>query len=317
MHMNHDQGSLPHSMQLYSQEMGNIALLSAQEELRIAQNIEESSQALKTLQDTLSQSSLSAIELQLLEYGIFVAKRQVQKAKEPMIEANLRLVLSLAKKYKGRGVALEDLIQEGNLGLIQAVDHFDYHLGYSFSTYATYWIRRALIQAIDDKACTVRVPSYMRKALRRFIKGQQALAQKLGKEPSTQEMVQHLELSEEQVCEMLQLRAPEPAQASQAQSLASLPDRTEQSPVHLAMLEAFKKALPQILATLKPRDAEILRMRFGLEDTEEQTLEAIGNTLGISRERVRQIEGAALRKIKFPSDPKPLRQLRCQLQKQA
>ena len=128
MHINHDQGSVPHSMQLYRQEMGNIALLSAQEELRIAQNIEESSQALKTLQDTLSQNSLSAIEVHNFKYRIFVAKRQVQKAKEPMIEANLRLVLSLAKKYKGRGVALEDLIQEGNLGLIQAVDHFDYHL---------------------------------------------------------------------------------------------------------------------------------------------------------------------------------------------
>jgi len=304
--MNHDQGSLPHSMQLYSQEMGSIALLSTQQERRIAQAIEEATCQLHALEASLTESAvLRSDESEALKNQIALAKRKVQKAKEPMIEANLRLVMSLAKQFKGRGVALEDLIQEGNLGLIQAVDHFDYRLGYQFSTYATYWIRQALIQAIDDKGRTVRIPSYMRKAIRRFIKDQQQLTQKLGKEPSTREMVQHLQLSEDQICEMLQLRALAPAQESQAQSLASLADPTE-SPIHLAMLEAFKKVLPQILGTLKPRDAEILRMRFGLEQSEEHSLEAIGKTLGITRERVRQIEGAALKKIQFPSHAKPL-----------
>ncbi len=308
---------IQNSLQRYRQEMGNIPLLSVQEERRIAEAIEESTRALKALQASLAQGSLSTIEASALEYQVCTAQRQVQKAKQPLIEANLRLVASLAKKYQGRGVALEDLIQEGNLGLIKAVDHFDYHLGYPFATYATWWIRQALMQAIDDKGRTIRIPSYMRKAIRHFTKQQQQLAQKLGKEPSTQEMVQHLKLSEDEICEMLQLKATSPQQNTTTEPLDRLIDPTEPSPFNEALLEAFRKVLPQILATLKPRHAQVLRMRFGLDETEEHTLEAIGNTLGITRERVRQIEGAALKKIKFPSHAKPLQHWVGKLQKHA
>ncbi|MBP6104424.1 MAG: sigma-70 family RNA polymerase sigma factor [Gammaproteobacteria bacterium] len=312
-----DKALIQNSLQHYRQEMGTIPLLSVQEERRIAQGIEESTRALKALEASMAQGSLSALDMSALKHQICVARHKVQKAKQPLIEANLRLVASLAKKYQGRGVALEDLIQEGNLGLIKAVDHFDYHLGYPLATYATWWIRQALMQAIDDKGRTIRIPSYMRKAIRRFTKQQQQLAQKLGKEPSTQEMVQHLELSEGEICEMLQLKATSPQQNTTTEPLDRLIDPLAPSPFNAALLEAFKKALPQILDTLKPRHAQVLRMRFGLDETEEHTLEAIGNTLGITRERVRQIEGAALKKIKFPSHAKPLQHWVGKLQKQA
>ena len=306
---NQPQTTVAHSMQRYSQEMGSIPLLSLEEERKLAEAIEQSTLALQALQNSRSDNDADT-----LRYRIFLAQGQLQKAKQQMVEANLRLVASLAKKYKGRGVALEDLIQEGNLGLIKAVDKFDYHLGYQFSTYASWWIREALVQAIDEQARTIRIPSHRCKSIRRFTKQQQALRQKLGKEPSTQEMTQHLGLSENQISEVLQLKNT--PQQFQAEGL-DLVDPTEHSPFELTLLEAFKKALPQILATLKPRDAEVLKMRFGLEQSEEHSLEAIGKTLGITRERVRQIEGAALKKIQCLSHAKPLGQSVAKLQKQA
>ncbi|MBP6104659.1 MAG: sigma-70 family RNA polymerase sigma factor [Gammaproteobacteria bacterium] len=306
-----------HSTQRYLQEMGTFPLLSKQQEITIAQTIEAGNLELHALQTSLEQGSLIAeIDINALKGLLYAAKRKVQKAKQQMIEANLRLVISIAKRYKGRGVALADLIQEGNLGLIKAVDKFDYHLGYQFSTYATWWIREAVMQAIDE-ARTIRIPCHMSKAIRRFTKHQQQLAQRLGKEPSTQEMVQHLGLSEAQLCEVLQLKEPLARPKPQAELVDLRIDPTEQSPFNAALLEALKTAMPEILATLKPREAQILRLRFGFDNAADHTLEAIGDILGLTRERVRQIESASLKKLKLSACAKPWQGFADKTQKQA
>ena len=294
----------PCSLQRYQQEMSNIPLLSEQQAITIAQAIEESSLSLNALEASLAVTS-SVLAIDALKRQIGVAKRIVQKAKQQMIEANLRLVISVANRYKGRGVPLADLIQEGNLGLMKAVDKFDYRLGYKFSTYAIWWIREAVMQAIDE-ASTIRIPSHMRKSMRCFAKHQQQLAQALGKEPNIQEMVQHLGLSEDHICEMLQLKEQVLNAKPQAECLDLHIHATELSPFNKALLDALKTIMPQILGTLKPRDAQILSMRFGLDNAEEHTLEAIGDVLGLTRERVRQIESAALKKLKLSAYAKTL-----------
>ncbi len=298
------------SLQCYRQEMGKFPLLSKEAELKIAEAIEQATLVLEAQQAALDQAvRLSQSDLDRLQRQIAVAKRQLQKVKEPLIKANLRLVLSLAKKYCGRGLALADLIQEGNLGLMRAVDQFDYRLGYRFSTYAMDWIRQALTEAIDEQVPTIRIPSYKAKAVRRFSKHQQQLAQTLGTEPSTQALVQHLGLPEDHICELLRLKDPIARQVSTLTPLDRMAS-TEPSPLQQILVESLKKTVSQLLATLKTREAAILNLRFGLKEADDQSLETISHAFGISPERVRQIESAALKKLRLLLHTKPLANLR-------
>jgi len=262
----------------YLREIGKVPLLVAEEEVELAKRFEKGS----------------------------------RYAKDKLTESNLRLVVSIAKKYIGRGLSLLDLIQEGNQGLIRAVEKYDWRRGYKFSTYATWWIRQAITRAIADQARTIRIPVHMVETINKLYRISRRLMQELGREPSPEEIAEEAEIEPDREREIFKI-------AQEVSSLEApvgedkesflgdfIPDESQLSPVDAASKQLLKDHLDEVLATLSDREARVLKLRFGLEGNKQMTLEEVGRVFGVTRERIRQIEAKALRKLKHPSRRKKL-----------
>ena len=271
--------SLEDPVRMYLKEIGKVPLLSAEEEIELAKRME--------LGD--------------------------EEAKKRLAEANLRLVVSIAKRYVGRGMLFLDLIQEGNLGLIKAVEKFDYTKGYKFSTYATWWIRQAITRAIADQARTIRIPVHMVETINKVIRVSRQLLQELGHDPTAEEIAEEINMPAERVREILKI-AQEPVsletpigEEEDSHLGDFIPDEDASEPAEAASFTLLKEQLVEVLSTLTPREEKVLKLRFGIEDGRTRTLEEVGKEFNVTRERIRQIEAKALRKLRHPSRSKKLK----------
>ena len=276
---NFDGINIDDPVRMYLREIGRIPLLTYDEELELAKRVLDGD----------------------------------EEAKKRLVEANLRLVVSIAKKYVGRGMLFLDLIQEGNMGLIKAVEKFDYKKGYKFSTYATWWIRQAITRAIADQARTIRIPVHMVETINRLIRTSRHLLQQLGREPSTEEIAKEMELPVEKVVEIQKI-AQDPVsletpigEEDDSHLGDFIPDDDSPAPHDSASYTLLREQLEDVMHTLTPREAKVLKLRFGLEDGKARTLEEVGREFMVTRERIRQIEAKALRKLRHPSRSKRLR----------
>ena len=274
-----ENAKLDDPVRMYLKEIGRIKLLSPEEEQDVAKRMAEGDEA----------------------------------ARQRMSEANLRLVVSIAKRYVGRGMQLLDLIQEGNLGLMKAVEKFDYTKGYKFSTYATWWIRQSITRAIADQARTIRIPVHMVETINRVLRTSHAMVQKLGREPTTKEIADELHIEQSKVEEVLKI-AQEPVsletpigEEEDSHLGDFIQDDEASQPSEEATYTLLREQLEEVLSTLTPREEQVLRMRFGLVDGKPHTLEEVGKQFDVTRERIRQIESKALRKLRHPSRSKKLR----------
>jgi RNA polymerase primary sigma factor len=271
--------SIDDPVRMYLKEIGKVPLLSADEEINLAQKMEE---------------------------GDIEAKRR-------LAEANLRLVVSIAKRYVGRGMQFLDLIQEGNLGLIKAVEKFDYRRGYKFSTYATWWIRQAITRAIADQARTIRIPVHMVETINKLIRVSRQLLQELGREPQPDEIAKEIGMSVDKVREIMKISQEPvsletPIGEEEDSHLGDfIPDDDAPAPAEAAAFTLLKEQLIDVLDTLTAREEKVLRLRFGLDDGRARTLEEVGKEFNVTRERIRQIEAKALRKLRHPSRSKKLK----------
>ena len=266
-------------VRMYPKEIGKVPLLTADQEIELAQRLEDGDEA----------------------------------AKQQLAEANLRLVVSIAKRYVGRGMLFLDLIQEGNLGLIKAVEKFDYRKGFKFSTYATWWIRQAITRAIADQARTIRIPVHMVETINKLIRVSRQLLQEYGREPTPEEIAKEMNISENKVREIIKI-AQEPVsletpigEEEDSHLGDFIPDEDAPAPAEAASFALMKEQLMEVLDTLTPREEKVLRLRFGLDDGRQRTLEEVGKEFNVTRERIRQIEAKALRKLRHPSRSKKLR----------
>jgi len=266
-------------VKMYLREIGKVPLLSAEDEIELAKKMEEGD----------------------------------EEAKKKLAEANLRLVVSIAKRYVGRGLLFLDLIQEGNLGLIKAVEKFDYRKGYKFSTYATWWIRQAITRAIADQARTIRIPVHMVETINKLIRVSRQLLQELGREPTPEEIAAELKMPEERVREILKISQEPvsletPIGEEEDSHLGDfIQDDNVPVPADAAAFTLLKEQLSEVLSTLTEREQKVLRLRFGLDDGRARTLEEVGREFNVTRERIRQIEAKALRKLRHPSRSRKLR----------
>jgi RNA polymerase primary sigma factor len=288
--------SLDDPVRMYLTEIGRVPLLSMDEEKELAMAIEAGE--LESQKNGQAQS-------RVVEHG-FEAKRK-------LTEANLRLVVSIAKKYVGRGMLFLDLIQEGNLGLIRAVEKFDYRKGYKFSTYATWWIRQAITRALADQARTIRIPVHMVETINRLIKISRQLLQELGRDPTVEEIAHEMGLTPEKVREVIKISQEPisletPIGEEEDSHLGDfIEDQEAIAPAEAASVMLLKEKMADVLKNLTERERKVLVLRFGLEDGHQRTLEEVGQEFGVTRERIRQIEAKALRKLRHPSRGKALK----------
>jgi RNA polymerase primary sigma factor len=294
-------------VRMYLKEIGRVALLTAQEEVELAKRIDAGLQAASVLQQL--PDKLVAPERRGLEWREYDGRR----AKQHLVEANLRLVVSIAKRYVGRGMAFLDLIQEGNLGLIRAVEKFDYTKGFKFSTYATWWIRQAITRAIADQARTIRIPVHMVETINKLARIQRQLLQDQGREPTAEEIAAQMEMPPEKVREIQKI-SMEPVSLETPigeEEDSNLGDFIEDSeavvPLERASFRLLQEQLNTVLYTLSQREKEVIEMRFGLRDGQPRTLEDVGKRFGVTRERIRQIESKTLSKLRHPSRSQKLR----------
>ena len=271
--------SIDDPVRMYLKEIGRVPLLTAEEEVALAKQMEAGD----------------------------------EEAQRRLAEANLRLVVSIAKRYVGRGMLFLDLIQEGNLGLIKAVEKFDYNKGYKFSTYATWWIRQAITRAIADQARTIRIPVHMVETINKLVRIQRQLLQELGRDPAPEEIAEVMEISVERVREIMKI-AQEPVsletpigEEEDSHLGDFIEDHDAPAPAEVASFMLLKEQLEEVLDTLTAREEKVLRLRFGLDDGRARTLEEVGQNFGVTRERIRQIEAKALRKLRHPSRSRKLK----------
>jgi RNA polymerase primary sigma factor len=298
------------SVRAYLKQIGKVPLLNAEQEVDLAKRIEAGLYAAERLRAAAEGSE--EYTTQMLRDLRWV-HRDGERAKNHLLEANLRLVVSLAKRYTGRGMAFLDLIQEGNLGLIRAVEKFDYTKGYKFSTYATWWIRQAITRAMADQARTIRIPVHMVEVINKLGRIQRELLQDLGREPSPEELAKEMDISSEKVMEIQQY-AREPISLDQTigdEGDSQLGDFIEDSEAVVAVdavsFSLLQDQLQQVLQTLSEREAGVVRLRFGLTDGQPRTLDEIGQVYGVTRERIRQIESKTMSKLRHPSRSQVLR----------
>ncbi len=288
--------ALDDPVRMYLKEIGRVPLLSMDDEKRLAKAIEAGEK--ETLKNGTADNAII--------YGGEDAKRQ-------LTEANLRLVVSIAKKYVGRGMLFLDLIQEGNLGLIRAVEKFDYRKGYKFSTYATWWIRQAITRALADQARTIRIPVHMVETINRLVKISRQLLQELGRDPTVEEIASEMGLTSEKVREVIKISQEPisletPIGEEEDSHLGDfIEDQEAVAPAEAASVMLLKEKMQDVLKNLTERERKVLQLRFGLEDGHQRTLEEVGQEFGVTRERIRQIEAKALRKLRHPSRGKALK----------
>ena len=305
------------AVRMYLKEIGKVPLLSADEEIELAQNMEDGAVATEKINVLKGRlDGASEEEKAEIKEEIKTLQRDVDKgadAKKRLAEANLRLVVSIAKRYVGRGMLFLDLIQEGNLGLIKAVEKFDYKKGYKFSTYATWWIRQAITRAIADQARTIRIPVHMVETINKLIRVSRQLLQELGREPSPEEIAKEMNMPVERVREILKISQEPvsletPIGEEEDSHLGDfIKDDNVPVPADAAAFTLLKEQLEEVLGTLTEREQKVLTLRFGLEDGRARTLEEVGKEFNVTRERIRQIEAKALRKLRHPSRSRKLK----------
>lgn len=309
--------SVEDPVRMYLKEIGKVPLLSADEEIELAQNMEDGAVAIEKINVLKGRlDGASEEEKAEIREEIKTLQRDVDKgadAKKRLAEANLRLVVSIAKRYVGRGMLFLDLIQEGNLGLIKAVEKFDYKKGYKFSTYATWWIRQAITRAIADQARTIRIPVHMVETINKLIRVSRQLLQELGREPSPEEIAKEMNMPVERVREILKISQEPvsletPIGEEEDSHLGDfIKDDNVPVPADAAAFTLLKEQLEEVLGTLTEREQKVLTLRFGLEDGRARTLEEVGKEFNVTRERIRQIEAKALRKLRHPSRSRKLK----------
>ena len=305
-----DSFNIDDPVRMYLKEIGKVPLLTGDQEVRLATAMSAGNAAKERL------AQVEAGELTLTDEELAQAKAELkagEKAKKQLVEANLRLVVSIAKRYVGRGMLFLDLIQEGNLGLIKAVEKFDHTKGYKFSTYATWWIRQAITRAIADQARTIRIPVHMVETINKVIRVSRQLLQELGHDPSPEEIAEEMNMPVDKVREILKI-AQEPVsletpigEEEDSHLGDFIPDEGASEPSEAASYTLLKEQLVSVLSTLTPREEKVLKLRFGLEDGRTRTLEEVGKEFNVTRERIRQIEAKALRKLRHPSRSKKLK----------
>ena len=309
--------SIEDPVRMYLKEIGKVALLSAEEEIEFARKIEDGAAAVEKLEgldkmlETAEGEEKETLEKEKKELGYMIADGEA--AKQKLTEANLRLVVSIAKRYVGRGMLFLDLIQEGNLGLIKAVEKFDYRKGYKFSTYATWWIRQAITRAIADQARTIRIPVHMVETINKLIRVNRQLLQELGREPLPEEIAEKMDIPVERVREISKISQEPvaletPIGEEEDSHLGDfIQDDNVPVPAEAAAFTLLKEQLVEVLGTLTEREQKVLRLRFGLDDGRARTLEEVGKEFNVTRERIRQIEAKALRKLRHPSRSRKLK----------
>ena len=310
--------SVEDPVRMYLKEIGKVPLLSADEEIELAQKMEAGSVAVEKiplLKERLAETGEEQ-EKEEIQAEIKALQLDVDRgsdAKKRLAEANLRLVVSIAKRYVGRGMLFLDLIQEGNLGLIKAVEKFDYRRGYKFSTYATWWIRQAITRAIADQARTIRIPVHMVETINKLIRVSRQLLQELGREPTPEEIAEEMKMPVERVREILKISQEPvsletPIGEEEDSHLGDfIKDDNVPVPADAATFTLLKEQLEEVLGTLTEREQKVLTLRFGLEDGRARTLEEVGKEFNVTRERIRQIEAKALRKLRHPSRSRKLK----------
>ena len=310
--------SVEDPVRMYLKEIGKVPLLSADEEIELAQKMEAGSVAVEKiplLKERLAETGEEQ-EKEEIQAEIKALQLDVDRgsdAKKRLAEANLRLVVSIAKRYVGRGMLFLDLIQEGNLGLIKAVEKFDYRKGYKFSTYATWWIRQAITRAIADQARTIRIPVHMVETINKLIRVSRQLLQELGREPTPEEIAEEMKMPVERVREILKISQEPvsletPIGEEEDSHLGDfIKDDNVPVPADAATFTLLKEQLDEVLGTLTEREQKVLTLRFGLEDGRARTLEEVGKEFNVTRERIRRIEAKALRKLRHPSRSRKLK----------
>ena len=305
-----DSFNIDDPVRMYLKEIGKVPLLTADQEVELATVMSAGREAeARVAQAEADGSTIPEAEMAELKKQI----KAGEKAKQQLAEANLRLVVSIAKRYVGRGMLFLDLIQEGNLGLIKAVEKFDYTKGYKFSTYATWWIRQAITRAIADQARTIRIPVHMVETINKVIRVSRQLLQELGHDPSPEEISAEMNMPVDKVREILKI-AQEPVsletpigEEEDSHLGDFIPDEAASEPSEAASFTLLKEQLVDVLGTLTPREEKVLKLRFGIEDGRTRTLEEVGKEFNVTRERIRQIEAKALRKLRHPSRSKKLK----------